>query len=193
MPTLIPLFLPTAAELAEIDFSGVVMATLLWLFLLNIFGGNQAISNPDVSNPSARFDYSNATWALADRTFLNLAEQTPAFLITLWLHAIFCDADLSAQLGLVCVLARSLYPILRAVYFFLMELSTLPYYVCIYTMALNLWSKILTGELVTDSKSKTMLVIMAFGYYMSPIPFAFGLKALVSKCTANTSNGKKTN
>jgi hypothetical protein len=98
------LSLPSAEELAEQDFSKVVLASLLWLFLLNIFASHQVFSNPDSMDPQVRFDYSNKAWALADRTFLNLSEQTPIFLAILWIYAIFCgDADMAGTLGLVAV------------------------------------------------------------------------------------------
>jgi hypothetical protein len=173
---LTPLFLPSAEELAEEDFSKVVMATLLWLFLLNWLASLQALSNPDPFDPKVRFDYSNKVWALADRTFLNLTEQTPTFLTVMWLHAIFCNADMAGRLGLACVMARATYPILRTIRFLLMEFSTVTYYVCVNSMKVNLWYKLLYGQTLGGSPK---LYALGFGYYLMAVPFGFGLKALL--------------
>ena len=94
-----------------------------------------------------RFSYDgNPRWEVADRSFLNLMEQTPLFNAILWLHAIFVDAQLAGILGLCAVGARLLYPILRSVFLFLMEFSTQGYWFCVMSLWANLGWKILVGE-----------------------------------------------
>merc|ERR1712205_270288 len=48
---------------------------------------------------------------MCDRTFLNCLEQMVPFTLTLWLHALFVDAWVSAVLGWVAVVARLLFPV----------------------------------------------------------------------------------
>ena len=182
-----PLFLPTYDELVEQDFSKVVLATLLWLFLLSCFAFLQVVTNPDGKDPNVRFDYSNKLWALCDRTFLNFAEQTPLFLTVLWAHAIFCDANLAGTLGITCVVARSLYPILRSITFLLMEFSTQTYYLCSNAMIINLWSKLLYGELVT---SNWTLYGLAFVYYLVPFFISLPVKILLAALSESNSENK---
>lgn len=184
MLKLVSLSLPTVDELADQDFSKVVLATLLWCYLLNCFGAYQALSNPDVTDAKVRLDYSNKAWATADRTFLNLGEQTPIFLAYLWMHAIFCGADMAGTLGLICVAARAAYPVLRSIKFLLMEFSTLTYYMCVNAMKINLYSKLIYGEAVSADTMSTKLLLFAFGYYLSAIPIGFALKFVCAAALA---------
>eukprot|EP00928_Gymnodinium_smaydae_P049273 TRINITY_DN33060_c0_g1_i1.p1 TRINITY_DN33060_c0_g1~~TRINITY_DN33060_c0_g1_i1.p1 ORF type:complete len:195 (-),score=41.91 TRINITY_DN33060_c0_g1_i1:367-951(-) len=81
-----------------------------------------------------RFDYRFAEWEMADRTFLNMQEQSAPFLLLMWLYAVFCNARVAGVLGFVYVGFRFVYPILwstRGRFTILVELSTQPNYLVI--------------------------------------------------------------
>merc|ERR1712137_85545 len=68
----------------------------------------------------------------ADRTFLNMLEQMPPFLASMWLFSIFCHPYWGGALGLI-------YTTLRAFYFFVYPppkafIVTLPNYLIIFVM-----------------------------------------------------------
>eukprot|EP00978_Attheya_sp_CCMP212_P018223 scaffold49542_cov35-Attheya_sp.AAC.1 len=86
------------------DFTLPVLATGTWFLVFELFILNQALSNPDVFNPQARFNYANKVWALADRTVSNMLEQTPIFLSTLWCHALFIDAEFAGRMGIAAAI-----------------------------------------------------------------------------------------
>ena len=75
----------------EQDFVLPVLASLLWFFVFDSFTAVQVITMGATS--ADRFSYDgNPRWEVADRSVLNLLEQTPLFLTILWTHAIFVDA-----------------------------------------------------------------------------------------------------
>eukprot|EP00929_Paragymnodinium_shiwhaense_P123782 TRINITY_DN98034_c0_g1_i1.p1 TRINITY_DN98034_c0_g1~~TRINITY_DN98034_c0_g1_i1.p1 ORF type:complete len:195 (-),score=13.76 TRINITY_DN98034_c0_g1_i1:27-611(-) len=79
----------------------------------------------------SRFDYRFAEWEMADRTILNTQEQMVAFLLPMWLYAVFCNARVAGVLGIVYVAFRCIYPILWSIhgrFTLLVELSTQPCY-----------------------------------------------------------------
>jgi uncharacterized MAPEG superfamily protein len=64
----------------------------------------------------------------SDRTFLNMLEHSPAFLISLWMHAVFVSPE-SAALGAYCYIAfRAIYPIAFTMGIPWLYISTFPMY-----------------------------------------------------------------
>jgi hypothetical protein len=86
------------------------------------------------------------------------------------------------------VAARSAYPILRTIQFLLMEFSTITYYLCVNFMKVNIYSKLLYGEVVTSNK---VAFFLALGYYLGPLPFCFGLKFLLAALRKDDEETKK--
>lgn len=80
----------------------------------------------------------------ADRTQLNMLEQMPPFVVTLWLYAVFVDAGTAGFLGWVYVASRALYPIVTATIASsgrlsaLVLVSTIPNYLVIVYFAVGL-------------------------------------------------------
>ena len=68
----------------------------------------------------------------ADRTVGNYLEQTPAFLVSLWLHAAFVSPVNAAAFGWVWIGARSVYPWAYRLKFPGVFLSTWPAYACVF-------------------------------------------------------------
>ena len=67
----------------EQDFVLPVLASLLWFFVFDCFTGVQVMTMHGTS--AHRFSYDgNPRWEVADRSVLNLLEQTPLFLPILW-------------------------------------------------------------------------------------------------------------
>ena len=97
-------------------------------------------SNPKIGMKSFGDEVANDPGArMGERTFLNMLEQQPTFLISLWLCAACVSSTLATILGWVAVLARALFPILwsrgpRGEWNLLVELSTQPYYLCVLGM-----------------------------------------------------------
>ena len=94
-----------------------IAATVAWVALFYRFIGRQLRTkyavNAELSAKGKSFDrYSTGDGRMraADRTVGNLLEQAPAFLCSLWLHAIFVNPE--SQLGLVYVGLRLMYPVL---------------------------------------------------------------------------------
>eukprot|EP00928_Gymnodinium_smaydae_P005783 TRINITY_DN11990_c0_g3_i1.p1 TRINITY_DN11990_c0_g3~~TRINITY_DN11990_c0_g3_i1.p1 ORF type:complete len:116 (-),score=15.74 TRINITY_DN11990_c0_g3_i1:460-807(-) len=96
----------------EQDFTGVVVATILYFLLQEMFMFNQVsvkmafTKNGDPSTFN-RFDYSNKMWEWADRSFLNFLEQTPYFITMMWIFAFFCGAQPAAHGAYFYIFARS--------------------------------------------------------------------------------------
>ena len=68
----------------------------------------------------------------ADRTVGNYLEQTPAFLVSLWLHAAFVSPVNAAAFGWVWIGARSVYPWAYRLKLPGVFLSTWPAYACVF-------------------------------------------------------------
>ena len=51
------------------------------------------------------------SWRMGDRSFLNALEQQCAFLLPLWLHAVFVSPQVSTTMGAIAVVARFFFPI----------------------------------------------------------------------------------
>ena len=129
----------------EQDFALPVLASLLWFFVFDSFTGVQVITMGATS--ADRFSYhGNPRWEVADRTVLNLLEQTPLFLTMLWTHAIFVDAYVAGVLGLCAVGARLAYPVLRSVATPFMEFSTQGYWFAVNPLWANVFWKIGFGK-----------------------------------------------
>jgi len=97
---------------------------------------------------------------------MNSVEQAFTFGSLVWMHAIFVDAPMAGTLGLIAVVARTLYPLLRGVTELLMELSTQPYQFCMGVLACNLISLSLRGTLFVEELSWGQAPAM-FGAYLS--------------------------
>ena len=129
----------------DTDFSLVILSSILYMLLGAIFGSNQAFVftlnlKQDISK---RFDYTNISWQIADRTFLNFVENSTTFFVITWIHAIFIDTEMAGTLSFIAVSSRILYPFFRSIHFLFIELSTQPYYFCVCIMQFNILYKIL--------------------------------------------------
>lgn len=77
----------------------------------------------------------NARWVMADRSFLNALEQQVAFLLPLWLHAVFISPRVSTVMGTIAVVARFFFPIFWSIkggWNMWIEASTQPYYLVVF-------------------------------------------------------------
>ena len=129
----------------EQDFVLPVLASLLWFFVFDSFTAVQVITMGATS--ADRFSYDgNPRWEVADRSVLNLLEQTPLFLTILWTHAIFVDAYVAGILGLCAVCARLACPVLRSVATPFMEFSTQGYWFAVNPLWANVFWKIGFGK-----------------------------------------------
>ena len=96
--------------MVEQDFALPVLASLLWFFVFDSFTGVQVITMGATS--ADRFSYDgNPRWEVADRSVLNLLEQTPPFLLGLWLHALAASPTTAARLGWWWLMLRASYPV----------------------------------------------------------------------------------
>eukprot|EP00164_Ancoracysta_twista_P001879 GFYU01002470.1.p1 GENE.GFYU01002470.1~~GFYU01002470.1.p1 ORF type:complete len:192 (-),score=14.15 GFYU01002470.1:400-975(-) len=124
-----------------------VISTVAWVATFYFLLGNQRsvkyklISEYRTKGKTFdRYNNQDGRMTAADRAVGNYLEQTPAFLITMWMHAILVSPDLSGKLGLCWVACRALYPYLlgsslqnnnpKVVYF-----ATVPCYCIIHYMA----------------------------------------------------------
>ena len=90
-------------------------------------------SDEKVSLSAIKYGANKTGLALnSDRTFLNMLEQSPAFLVSLWMYAVFVSAE-NAALGAYCyIVFRALYPFLFAMGMPWIFLSTFPNYFVIW-------------------------------------------------------------
>jgi len=79
-----------------------------------------------------KYDSKRGLGLISDRTFLNLVEQAPACLASLWLYGLFVDVNGAATLMYWYVAARALYPFVYAKGPPLLLLSTFPNYAVIF-------------------------------------------------------------
>ena len=104
-----------------------------------------------------------------------MLENHAVFLVTVWLHALFIDADTAGALGCAAAGFRFLYPFLRSWTMMAMELSTQPYWFCLKPLQVNLAWKVVTGAALATSLSEMTLVRMLLCYVGAMIvgvPFA---------------------
>jgi hypothetical protein len=154
------------------DFSLPICATIGWALMSQSFGLYQIVASakrPEhlQNNPNKRFDYSYSRWQIADRTMMNCVEQSFTFGCLLWMHAVFVDAPMAGTLGLVAVVFRLLYPLLRGVKEIFMEFSTQPYQACVGIMGCNLLSASLrSGALVVEELNGSNALAM-LGCYLA--------------------------
>eukprot|EP00929_Paragymnodinium_shiwhaense_P014464 TRINITY_DN12236_c0_g1_i8.p1 TRINITY_DN12236_c0_g1~~TRINITY_DN12236_c0_g1_i8.p1 ORF type:complete len:202 (-),score=39.43 TRINITY_DN12236_c0_g1_i8:304-909(-) len=155
--------------LAEQDFTGPVVVTLVYFVLFQVFMVNQingkiklGAGDPLKAN---RFDYSNKYWEMADRSFMNVIEQTPQFLVSMWAFAVFCSAASAGRAGCVYLVARALFPVFWAVkgkWNLLIELSTQPCYAVINYFLVSLAYLAVTGkQFATILPDNAFLLILA--------------------------------
>uniref|UniRef100_A0A7S0AEM7 Uncharacterized protein n=1 Tax=Pyrodinium bahamense TaxID=73915 RepID=A0A7S0AEM7_9DINO len=135
------------------DYSLPILVTLVYFVLFQLFMVNQVKAKIDAGkgDPAKlnRFDYSNKFWEMADRSFMNFLEQTPAFVSLMWLCAVFCNAESAGTAGLVYCVARAAFPVLWAVkgkWTLLIELSTQPCYAAVNYYNVCLLYLLCTGE-----------------------------------------------
>ena len=136
----------------EQDFALPVVASLAWLQVFDLFLGTQAMTM--VSTKANRFSYTdNPRWEIADRSALNMNEQHVFFLVLVWMHALFVDAQLAGLLGLVAAGFRLAYPFLRMWTMLAQEFSTQPYFLCLKTLQVNLLFKAFSGAPIVEYAS----------------------------------------
>jgi len=115
----------------------VAKVTAAWVFMSYIF----MPMGPTAS--MARVSDGQVKWG--DRTFMNMNEQSPHFLVSLWIHAIFVSAQSATYLGIAYLVLRFLYPCIWALKgtsippFPEMFLSTFPQYAINIYMMLSLF------------------------------------------------------
>lgn len=68
----------------------------------------------------------------ADRAVGNYLEQTPPFLVALWLHAAFVSPHRAACAGWTWIAARAVYPWVYRLPFPGVFVSTMPAYACVF-------------------------------------------------------------
>ena len=76
---------------------------------------------------------------MGERTYLNMLEQQPIFLVALWMCAAFISAPFATWLGGFAVFFRACYPVMwslgpNGTFSWKVELSTQPYYLCVMGM-----------------------------------------------------------
>lgn len=69
----------------------------------------------------------------------DLCEQTPPFLVGLWLHAFFAATPLTSQLGWTWLLLRATYPFVFMRWTGMVMLVTLPSYVIVLSLYFGAW------------------------------------------------------
>eukprot|EP00301_Raphidiophrys_heterophryoidea_P026261 c9021_g1_i2.p1 GENE.c9021_g1_i2~~c9021_g1_i2.p1 ORF type:complete len:145 (-),score=33.44 c9021_g1_i2:76-510(-) len=81
----------------------------------------------------------------ADRTAANMLEQLPPFLVSMWMYAVFVDANVAGYLGLAYTAIRSFYPFvfgsMKALY------VTIPNYLIIYYMLFVVFVRVVPVKL----------------------------------------------
>lgn len=103
-------------------YGSVALATLAYIMLYYVFIGYQGRVKAKVINRinkelkdgkqtnETRYNCQDPDLLVADRTMLNMLEQMPPFLVTLWLHAIFVS-PVSATIGAwIYIATRAIYP-----------------------------------------------------------------------------------
>ena len=175
------------------DFSRVVLVTFLWILTLNTFAVNQALTIPDLKDPASRLDYTDKAWVLADRSFLNLVEQTPIFLTILWMHSIIIGPDIPGTLGLISVVCRVAYPILRNFSFYFIGPTNMTYYLCCQAMQINVLSKLFTGDVVTTTLPSNALKLFGYAALLHVFQglLAVALKTTLAALRGGSGNAKK--
>jgi len=68
------------------------------------------------------------------RTVGNYLEQTPAFLLAIWMCAIFVDVETAILYGWLWILFRAIYPIVFYIGGLFLFVSTIPAYFCVWYM-----------------------------------------------------------
>jgi hypothetical protein len=84
----------------------VALVTAAWLIMAYLM-----LPWGPTANLTGRHKY-QVKWG--DRSFMNMVEQAPFFLTSLWLCAVFCSPDKAANLGKAYLILRALYPLIWA-------------------------------------------------------------------------------
>lgn len=82
----------------------------------------------------------------ADRTVGNCLEQMIPFLLSFWLYSIFISIENGKFYGLIYIFTRAYYPFVFKLGGIWVLLSTLPNYICIWTMIIELFKYALAVE-----------------------------------------------
>lgn len=131
--------------LIEEDFSFPVLVTVTYFLVYYLFMVLQISTRQD---GWPRHDYSDETWKMGDRTFLNTLEQMVPFLLPMWLFALFISPHQAGVLGTIYVVFRLLFPVfwgLRGGWTILVEVSTQPQYAVIASFYVALAVKAAAG------------------------------------------------
>jgi uncharacterized MAPEG superfamily protein len=64
-----------------------------------------------VSLRQIKYNSTSGLGFISDRTFLNMLEQSPLFLMGLWMHAVFVSPESAATAGWLYIVFRAMYPI----------------------------------------------------------------------------------
>ena len=94
------------AELG-VEYNGPMFVSLGWLIIYYTYMQCTAVLGVTVK------DYPEAQKTWADRSFMNMGEQAPAFLLSLWVHTFYVSPESATTVGTVYLLTRILYGILR--------------------------------------------------------------------------------
>jgi len=132
-------------------FAPVIKATAAYLVLFFTFMMFQSFSKfylfarakaaakkTDTEKPSLRqikYASTSGLGFVSDRTFLNMLEQSPAFLTSLWMHAAFVSPASAAQAGWVYIGFRALYPFVFSMGVPWLFISTFPTYGVVWYLA----------------------------------------------------------
>ena len=108
------------------EFAPVVIVTGAYFLLFYIFMCFQSFSkffiyfaakskskkeDKEVSFKQIKYGSTSGLGFISDRTFMNMLEQSPAFLVSLWLHAVFVSCQTAATAGWIYIAFRALYPV----------------------------------------------------------------------------------
>jgi hypothetical protein len=114
--------------------------------------------------------------AMGERTFMNSLEQMGTFLVSLWACAACVSCDFATILGACAIVTRVMYPVLfswgpEGRFSMWVELSTVPYLVCVLGMlgSAVIWG--LTGFNVVEkcpTWSLPLVVVASFGAFFGP-------------------------
>jgi hypothetical protein len=105
---------------------GVALATCAWIAMIYTFFGAQVAMEEKDGEECKK---------IVERTMMNTLEQSPCFLLSMWLHALFVNPATSATLGFIYVVFRFMYGILYGLYgqfTIIAEVATVPNYAVIF-------------------------------------------------------------
>jgi len=119
-----------------------------------------------------RYEERSINWEMGDRNFYNNVEQITPFLVSLWLHALFVDCDVSALLGCAYVFLRILYPFMwniKGRYSFWVEVSVFPSWMIISFFQVSMFLLIAFDLNVTNTEDipRWALILIVIGSFLA--------------------------